>query len=93
MTPETKELIREGEQLEEALSNGHRGDPGTLSDSIRYLIRTNRIQLHAEYVSDHACRDRMSLCPGVKSSWNRAKAISVLGVAGMLVGLALRLWG
>jgi len=92
MTPETKELIHEGEQLEAALSNGKRGDPGTMSDSIRYLIRTNRIQLHAEYVSNNSCRDRMALCLG-KSSWNWARTIAVLGPAAMLAGLALKLWG
>ena len=64
MTPKQKELIVEGEGLEAALSNGHRGDPNTMSDAIRYLIRTNRIQLHADLISDAECRSRMAHCPG-----------------------------
>lgn len=96
MTPEQKELIHEGEELERKLSNGSRGDPGTMSDAIRYLIRTNRIQLHAELVSDKECRQRMSLCPGIKTRsapWTWSKTTAVLGTVAMLVGLALKLWG
>ena len=93
MTPETKELIHEGENLEKALSNGHRGDPGTISDAIRYLIRTNRIQLHAEYVSDKTCRDQRKFCPGMANRWNWAKTVATLGSIGMMCGLALRIWG
>lgn len=66
MTPEQRELIEEGKTLEQALGNGHRGDIGTMSDAIRYLIRSQRIQLHAEHVSDKECRNRMALCPGAK---------------------------
>ena len=66
MTPEQRELIEEGRKHETALTNGHRGDPGAMSDALSYLIRSQRIQLHAEFVSDKECRTRMSLCPGAK---------------------------
>ena len=93
MTPEQKELITEGESLEAALSNGHRGDPNTMSDAIRYLIRTNRIQLHADLVSDEQCRQRMALCPGAKVkhalNWPGAVTMtcSILGLVYMVLKL------
>ena len=91
MTPEQKELIVEGERLEADLSNGHRGDPGTMSDAIRYLIRTNRIQLHAEFVSSDECKARMASCPGAKGkhavNWPGALALvcSVFGLIYMIL--------
>jgi hypothetical protein len=95
MTPEQKELIVEGERLEKSLGNGHRGDPGTMSDAICYLIRTNRIQLHAEFVSDTACRERMALCPGAKEkhTLNWPGAVALLGSVLGLIWMILRLTG
>jgi hypothetical protein len=66
LSPEQRELIEEGKKLEHDLGNGHRGDAGTMSDAIRFLIRSQRILLFAEAVSDKECRSRMSMCPGAK---------------------------
>jgi len=95
MTPEQKELILEGERLENDLSNGNRGDPGTMSDAIRYLIRANRIQFHAEFVSSRECRARMASCPATKPrhALNWPGAVTLLGSILGLVFMVLKLTG
>jgi hypothetical protein len=96
MTPEQKELIDEGKHLEAVLQNGSRGDPGVISDAVRYLIRVNRIQAHAEFVTDKECTRRMAnlaACSAPKPQWTWAKTTGLLGTVAMLVGLALKLWG
>jgi hypothetical protein len=91
MTPEQRELIDEGRKFELSLSNGHRGDPGTMSDALGYLIRSQRILLHADMVSDKECKTRMSNCPGSrpvvqKPTFSRAQAVAWLG--SVLMGCA-----
>jgi hypothetical protein len=87
MSPEQRELIDEGRKFEQALSNGHRGDPGTMSDALGYLIRSQRILLHAEMVSDKECKARMSACPGsrpvvAKAPFNWVQAFTwITGIA------------
>ena len=91
MTPEQRELIDEGRKFELSLSNGHRGDPGTMSDALGYLIRSQRILLHAEMVSDKECKGRMAMCPGAKPvvqkpTFSRSQAVAWLG--SVLMGCA-----
>ena len=83
MTPERKELIREGESHERILSNGHRGDPGAMSDALGYLIRVTRTQLNAETVTPDECTRRMKACPNGKPrfGWPAFSAVFTVVVA------------
>jgi hypothetical protein len=63
MTSEQKEIVKEGEGLEEELKGGK---PDAVPRSIAFLIRQQRVQMFSEFVTDKECRNRMLLCPGAK---------------------------
>jgi len=88
MTPERKELIHEGERHERVLSNGHRGDPGAMSDALGYLIRVTRTQLHAETITLEECERRMAGCPNAKSKFSWAQAFAwIASVSAVVLGI------